>query len=262
MAVFQKEMKQGGRALCIWTAAVSLMLAVCIFIFPEMKMQMESVTRLFANMGSFTKAFGMDQLNFGELIGFYGVECGNVLGICGGFYAAFLGVSSLSKEEKEHTAEFLMSHPVGRCSVILQKLLSVVVSLLAMNAVIFLVSMLSIRLIGEALPVRELLLIHGAYLLLQLEIAFICFGMSAFLRRGSITAGLGLAAVLYFMDLICNLSEQGKFLKYITPFSYAKPAEIVSHLSLDGVLAALGILYGALGVLAAFVKYTRKDLAA
>lgn len=262
MAVFKKEMKQGLKALCIWTAAVSLMLAVCIFIFPEMKKQMEGVTRLFANMGSFTKAFGMDQLNFGELIGFYGIECGNILGICCGFYAAFLGVSVLSREEKEHTAEFLMSHPVSRFSVVLQKLLSVTVQLLAMNLVILLVSLLSIRLIGEALPAKEFLLIHGVYVLLQLEIAFICFGISAFTRRGSIGIGLGLAAVLYFMDLICNLSEKGEFLKYVTPFSYAKPADIVSHLSLNGGLAALGILYAAVGVIAGFAKYIRKDLAA
>ncbi len=76
------------------------------FLFPEMKGQMDSVSDMFASMGSFTEAFGMDRLNFGTLIGFYAVECGNILGLGGAFYASLCAVGILSKEEKDKTAEF------------------------------------------------------------------------------------------------------------------------------------------------------------
>ena len=102
MAVFFKEMKHGLKGFCIWAGSIAFMLVICVLMFPEMKNEMNDVSEIFANMGGFTQAFGMDRLNFGTLIGFYGVECGNILGIGGGFFAAYLGITMLSKEEGAH----------------------------------------------------------------------------------------------------------------------------------------------------------------
>ena len=136
MAILSKELKKGSKSLCIWTLGIGFMLFVCIFLYPEMKTEMEEMNNLFANMGSFTQAFGMDQLNFGTLIGYYGVECGNMMGLMGGLYAAYLGVTMLSKEEKDHTAELLLAHPISRSSVVAQKLAAVVIQIITMNVVV------------------------------------------------------------------------------------------------------------------------------
>jgi ABC-2 type transport system permease protein len=53
-------------------------------------------------------SFGMDKLNFGEFMGYFGIECGNVLGLGGALFAALAGISALAKEEKDRTAEFLL----------------------------------------------------------------------------------------------------------------------------------------------------------
>lgn len=113
MTIYIKEIKQSIKALCIWTASIAFMMLVCIMLFPEMKGEMDSVSDVFANMGGFTAAFGMDKLSFGELMGFYGIECGNIIGLGGGFFAALAGISALANEEKERTAEFLLTHPVS-----------------------------------------------------------------------------------------------------------------------------------------------------
>ena len=173
MVIFISELRRGRKGFLIWSAAISIMLVICVLMFPEMKGEMESVTDMFANMGGFTQAFGMDRLNFGTLIGFYGIECGNILGIGGGFYAAYLGISMLAKEEHEHTAEFLLTHPVRRIDIMLQKALAVAAQLISLNLIILLLSVVSVLAIGEDLPIKELLLLHGAYLILQLEIALI-----------------------------------------------------------------------------------------
>lgn len=101
---------------------------------------------------------------------------------------------------------------------------------------------------------------HFAYLLLQVEIAGICFGISAFLRRGTAGIGLGVAALLYFLHLIANISTKADFLRYITPFSYADGADLVANARLDAGLVLCGMLYGALGIGAAFVWYGKKDI--
>lgn len=261
MTIFKHELRQGRNALLIWTAAISFMLGVCVLIYPEMSAQMGDVGGMFAEMGSFSAAFGMDRINFGEFIGFFGVECGNVLGLGGAFFAALLGISALAKEEKEHTAEFLLTHPVSRQEVIAGKLCAVIAQIIILNVVVIGVTALSVLAIGEEAPVRTLGLLFFAYLLMQLETAAVTFGISAFLKRGGMGIGIGLAAVFYFMNIIANLIQETKFLKFITPFGYAEGADIISDNAVNGGYLAVGMIFAVLGIAAAFWRYGGKDIA-
>ena len=258
MTMVKQELRRGRTQLVIWTASVGALLAVCVLLFPEMKGEMAQVSDIFASMGSFTKAFGMDRLDFGTLIGFYGVECGNVLGLGGAFFASLLGIAALSSEESGHTAEFLLTHPVTRARVL--ALVAVLLQVIIFNAVIALIAVGSICLIGEPLPGKELLLLNTAYLVMQLELALICFGLSAFLRRGALGVGLGLATVAYFLNLVANIADSASWLKYVTPFGYTESADIVSAGRLDAGMLALGLCVGAAIALAGSVYYARKDI--
>lgn len=260
MTLIKHELKQGKLSFVIWTAAIGLLLVICVFLFPEMKGQMDGVSDMFASMGSFTEAFGMDRLNFGTLIGFYAIECGNILGLGGAFYASLCAVGMLSKEERNRTAEFLLTHPVKRSRMITEKLIAVWIQITAMNLIIYALSVGSIAAIGEAIPWKEISLLHLAYYLLQIELAGFCFGISAFMRKGSIGIGLGVAAMTYFLNLIANIAEAAEFLKYITPFGYCEGADIVKDGSLNGIMVAVGMLFCISGIAAAYLKYTRKDI--
>ena len=259
MTVMKHELRQGRMSLLIWTASIAFLMVICVFMFPEMKGEMNSVGDMFASMGSFTEAFGMDQINFATLNGFYAVECGNILGLGGAFFAALCAVSILAKEEKEHTAEFLLTHPVSRCRIITEKLCAVILQIVISNVVVCGLSVLSILAIKENVP-KEILLLHLSYFLLQIELAGICFGISAFLRRGGLGIGLGMAAVMYFLNIIANISESAKFLKWITPFGYAEGADIITNGGLDTKLILVGMLYGIVGIAAAYWQYGRKDI--
>ena len=260
MTVFKHELRQGRSALIIWTAAISFMLGVCIVIYPEMSTQMGDISAMFADMGSFSQAFGMDRINFGEFLGFFGVECGNVLGLGGAFFAALLGISALAKEEKEHTAEFLLTHPVSRTRIIAEKLCAVIVQIVILNLAVIAVTALSVLIIGEEADIKTFALLFLSFFLMQLEVAAVTFGISAFLRRGSLGIGLGLAAVFYFMNIVANLIDETKFLKYITPFGYTESADIIADGALNGGYLAVGMALAAIGVILAFWKYGRKDI--
>jgi len=261
MTIYIKELKQGVKALLIWTASIAFMMLVCILMFPEMKGEMDNVSEMFANMGGFSAAFGMDKLSFGDLMGFYGIECGNILGLGGGFFAALTAISVLAKEEKDHTAEFLFTHPVSRFSVITQKLLSVMTQIIVLNIAVVAVSLISAAAIGEEFQIKEFALLHIAYLIMQIEIACICFGISAFIRRGSIGIGLGLALALYFINIVCNISDQADFLRYITPYAYSEASDIISEAKLEAGLIAIGICISLAGIITAYIRYAKKDIA-
>lgn len=260
MTLVKHELKQAWKSLAVWTIAIGFFIVICVCMYPEMKGEMEGVSKLFSSMGMFSAAFGMDKLNFGTLIGFYAIECGNILGIGGALFAALIGVGVLMKEEKDHTAEFLLTHPVNRSCLVTEKLAAVFVQIIIMNAAVFVMAAVSVALIGEEIPWKELGLLHFAYFLVQIELAGICFGISAFLRRGGLGLGIGIATAMYFLNIIANISKDAEFLKYITAFGYAESSEIIGNGCLNGKMIAVGMSFAALGIAAGYWKYCRKDI--
>ena len=129
-----------------------------------------------------------------------------------------------------------------------------------MNCIIVLLSAGTIAAVGETVPWKEVLLLHTAFYIMQLETAGICFGVSAFVRKGSSGIGVGIAALSYFLNIAANLSSTVKFLKYVTPFGYCDGADIVSSGKLNAAMIFIGIGMCAAFAVSAFVKYTRKDL--
>ena len=243
MTLIRHELKQAWKALLIWTLSIGAFVVICMFMYPEMKSQMNSISSIFASMGAFSSAFGLDTLDFGSLKGFYGIECGNILGIGGA-----------------RTAEFLLTHPLKRTEIITAKLASVLLQVLILNLAVWLMAVGSIAVIGEPVPWKEVTLLHTAYFLLQVELACVCFGISAFLWRGGIGIGLGLAIALYFMNIIGNLTSKADVLKYITPFGYADGSEIFSKGALDACKLLIGLAVSVIGVAAAYWKYNKKDI--
>ena len=260
MTFVKHELNQGMKTFWIWTSSIAFMVAICVFMFPEMTGEMDSMTQMFSSMGSLTTAFGMDQINFGSLIGFYAIEAGSIIGLGGAFYTALISVGVLAKEEKDRTSEFLLSHPVTRVQVISENLVATVAQVLARNVVVFLISIGSIAVIGETIPWKEISLLHLAFVLMQIEIAGICFGISAFIKRGSLGIGLGIAILMYFLNLVANIAEGSKFLKFFSAFSMSEGADIVSSGKLEMKYVFVGMTDAIIGIITGYIKYSRKDI--
>ncbi len=260
MTVFKNELRQGRLLLIIWSAAVAFMMAACVLIYPEMGDQMNEIGDMFADMGGFSAAFGMDRLNFGEFIGFFGIECGNVLGIGGALFAALIGIAALSKEEKEHTAEFLLTHPITRRRVLTEKLFAILMQLVILNLSVIFVSVLSMLIADVSADAGTLALMYLAYFIMQCEIAAVTFCISAFIRGNGLGIGLGLAALFYFVNIIANLIEKTAFLKYFTPFGYTESADIISDKSLNIGYLTVGISVTVICIILAYIKYDKKDI--
>lgn len=259
MTLFLHEMRRARLSLLIWTAVISFMLALTVFIYPQMAQQMDEMSKAFSEMGDFSKAFGMDSLNFGELTDYFCVECGNVLGLGGAIFAAIAG-ASLAKEEREHTAEYLLSHPVSRLNVAGSKLCAVWCQIVILNGAVAAVTSLSILAIGEKADAGIIALSFVAYLILQLEIAAIAFALSSFAVRGGLAAGIGIVFGLYFLNILANITEDAAFLKNLTPFALADGAGIRESGGLEGKYIAVSAFVVIAAVTLAFLRYRKKDL--
>jgi ABC-2 type transport system permease protein len=262
MKVLKREILSQKTSVLIWGLVIGLLTATAMLIYPQMKSQMDQVGEMMASMGSFTKAFGMDQLNFGTLTGYYAIECGNILGIGGAFFAAIVGIGALMKEERDRTAEFLLTHPVSRTRVITEKLLAVFAVIMIMNVIVLACSVLSLLIVKEEVEWSTVFLMHLAFLLLQFEIAGICFGLSAFLWKSGVGTGIGIAAVFYFLNIISNITEDARALKYVTPFGYTDGSYISNNNGLEVRYLIPGLCLMVAGIAAAYFKYRRKDIRA
>lgn len=259
MGIYLHEMKRGRMGLLAWGCVIGGMIALCLLLYPELTKEGASIQAAIESMGTFTAAFGADRLNYAELMGFYGIYGGCMLGIGGIFYAA-VGTGMLEKEEREHTAEFLLTHPVSRSQVVTEKLLAMISQMLLLNGMVILLSVVSFCIIGEKPDWHDFFLFHGAQIVMQFEILCICFGISAFLKKGATSAGIGIAAALYFLGVFGNITEKAEFVTYITPYTYADGANVIPAGELDIKLVMLGMVYAVIGLIAAYGKYTRKDI--
>ena len=261
MTVFRKEMRAGAAGLLVWTAVIGGLMAMCVGMYPSFADSMDDVSALFAGMGGFSAAFGLDKLGFGSVMGFYGTECGNILGLGGAFFAALTAMGMLAGEEGGHTAEFLLTHPVSRRRIAVEKLAALAAMILALNLACLACGAGGILAIGEDADWGDLLRYHGALLLMQLETGGLCFALSSLLRRSSYGMAIGLAAGLYFLGLMINLDPGLEPLRFVTPYYYADAARIFAGEALSGPILA-GCLLGALSACFGLWRYGRKDIAA
>jgi len=262
MTVYRYELRRSAKSFLIWSFSVGALALMCMLLYPSLQSQVATISDSFSEMGGFTAAFGMDVLNLGTLMGFYGIECGTCLGLGGGLYAAFTASGLLSGEELGHTAEFLYTHPLSRVRILTEKFAAFLTQLLAFNGVWVLCALAGFTYAGEAPAWKAFWLFQLAQLFLQAEIGAVCFLLSAFAGRGALGGGIGVMAAFYTLSLWGNISEKVDFVRFLTPYWYADASRVLPDASIDGGLLALSLCIAAASFLAALLYYDRRDIGA
>ena len=263
MTLYKHELKMNRMSFFIWLVGVLSMAAGCIFLFPLIDESMSDMSDAFASMGGFSAAFGMDKLPITTLEGFFGTEIGTTFALGSGMYSALLGISALSHEESGHTAEFLHTLTLGRVGIVTGKLLSVITFIAFFDIIAFGVFAGSAAIIGESLDMKCLIGYVIAQFAAQIEKASICFALSACSRRSGTGVGLGIALILYVLDIVARITDKADFLKYITPFSYSNATDVfVNKGSIETVPLCIGVCVTMISISAAYIIYNRRDIAA
>lgn len=262
MTLYIHEWKQNFKTLVIWATIIAGMTFIFMMIFPQMEGQMDEMADVYANLGGFSQAFGMDRISFTTPMGFYGIEAGAMIAIGGGMFAALAGGGIVCKEEGAHTADFLFTMPKKRTWVLLQKLLAAVTVIIVFNAVCLLSGIAAFACIGEPPEWKEFLLYHLAQCCMQLQVGLICFGISAFMKKVSLGVAIGIAMLFYFAQMFVNISDSMEWLKYFTPYYYADAANIFPEGTIMWGYLIWGFVYSIAAAGAGIFYFSRKDLRA
>lgn len=260
--IIKHEIFSNLKSFLIWTCCVAGLDFAMILFYPSLQESMADMSASYEKLGAFGTAFGMDQLSMAEAIGYYGTYVGVMLALCGAMYAAILGCSILAKEEGGHTVEYLFTLPYSRIHVVLQKITAVAILIAAFELVNLGIGILGLEFIDAEYSLKTLLIFHMGQTFLHLEIAGIAVMISAFTKKVNLGLGLGIALLLYFMDMMSRVLSQLKFCKYITPYYYANAAEILPSGTIDKGLLGFGIVITILCVSVGCYVYNSRDLAA
>ena len=216
-----------------------------------------------SNMGKAEKLSDkIFKMSLATLTGFYATEVAMMHGLGGAMFAAILGTGMLSKEEAGHTSEFLNTFPIGRTRIVVEKYVALISNILLFNLVCTAMYVMGFVMVGEELMGKEMALYHLAQLLMQAEVATVCFMISAFSKKNLMGAGLGIAILMFAADMMCRIIPAIENVKYVTPFYYSNGADIFTSGKIDCVMPGIGIGIIVMAFVAAYVRYERKDLVA
>jgi len=260
-ALFKYELKSNIKALLIWSLAVGGMGLLCIVLYSSMEVSMEEMAESMAGMGALSDAFGMSTLSIATLKGYFATEIGAIHSLGSSMFAASIAAVALSKEEDGHTAEFTFTLPVSRIKIIAAKYVSVVLNLVIFTVICAILYGVGFVCLGEEMPDKEFSLFMGLQLMMNVEVAAICFLLSAFSKKNKLGMGISLAMILYAFDIMFRVIPDMKDIMFITPFSYANASEIFSNADLNtaGIVLSILLIVG-FTVLSALI-YNKKDLA-
>jgi ABC-2 type transport system permease protein len=262
MNVFMHELKACRKSTIIWT--VSLMAIVMLFLsfYPAFSKDVDVFEKVMENYPpAIQKALGVNLGNLMTILGFYCFPL-SFITLCGAIQAMNLGTSIVSKEVREKTADFLLTKPVTRTTVLTAKLFAAFVSLVITN-IFFLAaaSFMAFQVKTDDFSYKVFMMLSLTIFFIQLIFLAIGFLISVLVRKLKSVISVSLAVVFafYFLGMFFDTTGE-KVKRYISPFKYFDTAYILKHASFEASFLIAGAVIIILAICLSFLIYKKKDI--
>jgi ABC-2 type transport system permease protein len=223
---------------------------------------MEEFTKLVDSMPKILlNIWGISTFDITSPIGYFGVLYSYLLVVVT-IHSGMLGASIILKEERDKTAEFLMTKPVSRNNILTSKILAALTNVIIVNIVTFIIVTIVIK--GyTTLPIAKYVIMSmiGMFFV-QLLFMFIGICIAAVSKKskkaGSITMFILLAS--FFISIVIDMSDSLNILRILTPFKYfdAKEFFINGYLNIWYIVLSIILVSGMLYM--TYKKYNERDL--
>ena len=262
-SIFKHAFRMQLRSVITWSLSVTALLFVYISIFSSFAKDAALVNEM---MSAFPEemltAFGMNGLDISKILGFYSIAF-LLTQICLAIQASNYGFSMVSVEERELTADFLLTRPVGRTQILTSKFLAAFASLTVTNLVVWIASFVFIEAFkgDHAYETRTLLLLLSSIVFFQLFFLTVGLAISLLVRRvRSVTPyAMGLAFGMYVLSAFGGMLGESA-LEKITPFKHFSANDIISNQAYNWPLVTISLVAIVIAVVASYVLYNRRDI--
>ena len=263
MNMYLHELKSLRKTTIIWLCAIIAIAALYLSLFPSIA---NDANNAFKNMLTiypdyFKKMMGIvDSVT--SFFGFYSMVITFVV-LCGAIQAMNMGVSILSKETRERTADFLLVKPVSRTAIVNAKLLAALTMLLATDLIYyaFVCILAPIVTTLDHSEIVKFLMINATLLFIQLIFFAIGIGVSVFFNKikSVLPISLGIVFGFYFLGaLIATGKDDGS--RFFSPFKYFDNSYIIQHSSYEVPYLITGAAIVVVAIAATYFIYSKKDI--
>ncbi len=265
MNVFKQEFKMHLRSAVTWAISIALLTLVFMSLFPSFADEAAMINEAMKNFPpQLLAAFGLAGADLSTVLGFFGFLF-IFIQICLAIQAASYGFSLVSVEEREWTADFLLSKPVTRTSVLTSKLLAAIAALAITGIATWVVSLAAAAVFsgGRTYDVGRLVLLMATVPAFQLFFLGVGLLISLLVKKvRSVTPfamalTFGMYVLVVFSDLLGT-----SILEKITPFKHFEPSFILQNGTLDWPLASVSYAVIIISIMGSYLLYNRRDIPA
>ena len=209
---------------------------------------------------AFQNAFGVTA--FGTIEGFLSAEFYQFVWVLLlGLYAAYLAAGLVAGAVEDHRIELVLSAPVSRTGYVLGTYLSLLVPVLALNAVVFAFVVASVAAIGESVPLTDLAAVHLLSIPYLLACGAIGLVLSVGLDRADLAqrGAIGVVFLLFILESV-TASTDYDWLALLSPTHYYDPSAVLVEGTYDVGGALVLTAVAAVLVAVAVVLFRRRDV--
>jgi ABC-2 type transport system permease protein len=195
------------------------------------------------------------------LLGFYSMIIAFVV-LCGGIQAMNLGMSMLSKETRERTADFLLVKPVSRAAIVTAKILAALTVFLITDVVYYAGASVIASIVKQSSYSGGLFLMINLTLFF-VQLIFFAIGavVSVFFDRLRSVLPISLGTV-FGCYIIGALVAAGKddWARFISPFRYFDYSYIIQNSRYETPYLITGAVIVIVSIVTCYFVYVRKDI--
>ncbi len=262
MNMYLHELKSLRKSTIIWTCALIALAALYFSVYPGLVKDAADFKKLLGGYPApLRAALGISLDNITSLLGFYAMVF-SIITLGGAIQALNLGVSILSKETRERTADFLLVKPVSRPAIVSAKLLAALTVLLATNVVYYAAALIVADMVKTAdFSSTVFFMINSTLFFIQLMFLALGFVISMFFKKLKAVLPISLGVVFGFY-IIGAIIATGKndAERFISPFKYFDITYIINHASYEVPYLITGAVIVVTAIAASYVIYARKDI--
>ncbi len=219
---------------------------------------------LLEKMGPAAKILGASVGDAGSLVGFLHIELFSmILPAVMVAFAAGMASGFTAGEESRGTIDVLLSYPVSRRRLVLEKTLAVTLGCVVAAGVVWVFAEVGAAISASALPADKLASALLMLVLLGLAFGSIALAISAYTgnRGAAIGVAVGSMVVMYLVDALANIVDGLNAIRPLSLFRYYMGNDPLRHGLAVGDVAVLTVVCLVfLGL--ALVAFERRDLAA
>lgn len=263
MNIFLREMRVHTKSLILWCISSFILITSGIAKFSVASDSTKSMNEIISKMPkSLQSIIGISSLDLSKASGYYGVIF-FYLALMSGIFAAIIGSSIISKEERDKTAEFIYVKPVSRNYIITAKIISGFLNVLFFTLFTFICSIFVVQYFGNGENVNsDILKLMIGLFLVQLIFLFLGTAISSIIKkpRNSTSISTGILLVMFILSIIIDINDKLEYLKYFTPFKYFQAKDLMYGGQLKITFLFLSFIIIFVCSVITYVFYNKKDL--